>query len=177
MLIAPLVPHPDTPPAAVDRVTAHVTTDKQGAIEVEYYVYGAQTLLVPAFASPVRADELWKTTCFELFFMPAGGEAYLEFNFSPSTQWAAYVFDGYRAGMRNAEALDPEITVAPHDGSIFSLLAEPWPPELVKGPGMIALSAVIEETDGTKSYWALAHPPGKPDFHHPDCFVLELPVA
>src|SRR3546814_3736372 len=32
----------------------------------------------------------------------------------------------------------------------------------------LALSAVIEELDGTKSYWALAHPPGKPDFHHPD---------
>jgi len=23
----------------------------------------------------------------------------------------------------------------------------------------------------------LAHPPGKPDFHHPDCFALELPPA
>lgn len=39
----------------------------------------------------------------------------------------------------------------------------------------IGLSAVIEEMDGTKSYWALAHPAGKPDFHHPDCFTLELP--
>ena len=38
----------------------------------------------------------------------------------------------------------------------------------------IALSAVIEETDGTKSYWALRHPPGAPDFHHPDCFALTL---
>lgn len=38
----------------------------------------------------------------------------------------------------------------------------------------IALSAVIEEKDGTKSYWALRHPPGKPDFHHPDCFALTL---
>ncbi len=38
----------------------------------------------------------------------------------------------------------------------------------------LALSAVIEETDGTKSYWALRHPPGAPDFHHPDCFALTL---
>lgn len=38
----------------------------------------------------------------------------------------------------------------------------------------IALSAVIEEVDGTKSYWALRHPPGPPDFHHPDCFALTL---
>ncbi len=45
-------------------------------------------------------------------------------------------------------------------------------PELL--PVSIALSAVIEETDGTKSYWALRHPPGPPDFHHPDCFALTL---
>ena len=37
------------------------------------------------------------------------------------------------------------------------------------------VSAVIEEADGTKSFWALAHPPGGPDFHHPACFTLELP--
>lgn len=42
--------------------------------------------------------------------------------------------------------------------------------------GKFGLSAVVEETDGTKSYWALRHPPGVPDFHHPDCFALELPA-
>jgi MOSC domain-containing protein YiiM len=41
----------------------------------------------------------------------------------------------------------------------------------------LGLSAVIEETSGRKSCWALAHPPGKPDFHHSDCFVLWLPAA
>ena len=40
----------------------------------------------------------------------------------------------------------------------------------------MGLSAVLEETDGTKSYWALAHPPGAPDFHHPDCFALDIPA-
>ena len=38
----------------------------------------------------------------------------------------------------------------------------------------IGLSAVIEEVGSIKSYWALQHPPGRPDFHHPDCFALEL---
>ena len=47
------------------------------------------------------------------------------------------------------------------------------------GPGewLAAITAVIEEADGTKSYWALRHPAGKPDFHHPDCLALELPAA
>jgi hypothetical protein len=38
----------------------------------------------------------------------------------------------------------------------------------------LALSAVIEETDGHLSYWALAHPAERPDFHHRDGFVLAL---
>jgi hypothetical protein len=38
----------------------------------------------------------------------------------------------------------------------------------------LGLSAMIEETSGSKSYWALAHPPGQPDFHHPDCFAHEF---
>lgn len=40
----------------------------------------------------------------------------------------------------------------------------------------LGMSAVIEEQEGTKSYWALAHPPGKPDFHHPACFAITLPT-
>ena len=48
---------------------------------------------------------------------------------------------------------------------------------LPKGVWRVGFSAVIEERDGTMSYWALAHPPGKPDFHHRDCFALELPAA
>jgi hypothetical protein len=41
----------------------------------------------------------------------------------------------------------------------------------------LGLSAVIEETSGRRSYWALAHPPGKADFHHSDCFAHELSPA
>ena len=37
---------------------------------------------------------------------------------------------------------------------------------------MLGLSAILEEEDGTISYWALAHGAGRPDFHHPACFAL-----
>jgi hypothetical protein len=46
-----------------------------------------------------------------------------------------------------------------------------------KQPGArlsVALSAVIEDNRGMLSYWALKHPPGKPDFHHRDGFALEI---
>ena len=38
----------------------------------------------------------------------------------------------------------------------------------------VALTAVIENDAGELSYLVLAAPAGKPDFHHPDGFTLEL---
>ena len=45
---------------------------------------------------------------------------------------------------------------------------------LTMQPLRLGLSAVIEDDSGKLSYWALKHPSGKPDFHHPDTFVLEI---
>jgi hypothetical protein len=119
----------------------------------------------------VRTDELWRHTCVEAFVRPASGEGYQEFNFSPSTQWAAYRFDCYRDGMRPAP-LEPQVAVR-RTGDGFELSATFDLPD--DGPWRLGLSAVIEAADGSVSYWALAHAAGKPDFHHADCFALELP--
>jgi len=35
-------------------------------------------------------------------------------------------------------------------------------------------AAAIEDDRGRLSYWALEHPPGRPDFHHPESFTMEL---
>ena len=44
-------------------------------------------------------------------------------------------------------------------------------PEL---PAAMALTAVIEETGGVKSYWSLRHSAAAPDFHDPACFIAPL---
>ncbi len=171
-----LTPHPQTPSRAVERVHIQMLGLNARSIEIEFGVSPAHSLLLPQEGEPRRADELWKATCFEAFLKGPASEAYVELNFSPSFAWAAYSFNGYRAGMGPlAVTLDPEIWISPA-GDYFFLSAEfenPFPPD---APLMMGLSAVIEEQDGTKSYWALAHPPeGPPNFHHPACFVLELP--
>jgi hypothetical protein len=160
-----LLPHSDTPPKGVRTVTATISAD--GLI---YSVEGAEALKLPAAAVPERRDGLWATTCFELFLKPAGGDAYREFNFSPSRQWAAYRFTGYREGMEDLPLAAAPVIVREGDRWTVTLSLP------LDGPHLASLTAVIEEADGTKSYWALAHPTGKPDFHHADCFVLELPA-
>ena len=97
---------------------------------------------------------------------------YLEFNFAPSREWAMYSLDGYRSGLRaNTDLSDPRVGISSYHPD-FEFNATIYP-DLSNG-ARLALSAVIEERDGTKSYWALRHPPGAPDFHHPDCFALTL---
>jgi hypothetical protein len=39
----------------------------------------------------------------------------------------------------------------------------------------LSVAAVLEDRRGALSYWALAHPSERPDFHHPHSFVFWLP--
>jgi len=127
---------------------------------------------------PTRTDGLWRHTCFEAFL--GAGEGYYEFNFSPSSQWAAYRFDSYRNGMGAAEIGTPEIEGRSNPDSYTlqaSLELDRLPDLPSEASWRLALSALIEDQNGRKSYWALAHPPGKPDFHHADSFALEFSPA
>lgn len=144
----------------------------KNAVAVTFRVEGGNAVLVPTPVSSLRTDGLWKTTCFELFVRPEGSDGYYEFNFSPSGAWAAYAFEGYRAGRRDLEIDPPEIRRLDCGIAVTVDLSL-----IPQGRWRVSLSAVIEEQNGAKSYWALAHPPGKPDFHHVDCFALELPAA
>jgi hypothetical protein len=108
-------------------------------------------------------DGLWRTTCFEAFV--AAGEGYDEFNLSPSGEFAAYRFSAYRAGMAR---LDTELSVVWSSGRLEATVP------LREDARRLALSAVVEESDGALSYWALRHAPGKPDFHHRDTFALSI---
>jgi hypothetical protein len=129
---------------------------------------------LPGSPGAGRADGLWRTTCFEVFAGLSDG-SYAEFNLSPSKEWAAYGFDGYRKGMRDL-AGSVEVFKVERLGDGLEVCAwlnwTNWP-----GSRRIGLSAVIEGTDGNISYWALAHPSDKPDFHHPDSFALILPPS
>jgi len=175
-----LVRHPASPCDAVTAIT--VDASRRGpTLDLRYAVTGAVAgVRWPARTDGTRADELWKHTCFEAFVRSSGAAAYCEFNLSPSTAWAAYGFSGHRAGMRPLQISSPRIAVQ-NDGARFELRAEldlGGVSDLATDSAWdMALSAVIEETNGRISYWALAHPPGRPDFHHPDCFALRLPPA
>jgi hypothetical protein len=168
-----LIAHPDFPSQAVRGIEVEIAQAASGGLSLTYVVTGDMSAVVlPPKAPPRRTDELWRATCLEAFVRPEPGEAYAEFNFAPSTQWAAYRFTGYRAGMAPLETLPLEVVVHAAAESLELRVSIP-----AAANARLALSAVIEETGGARSYWALAHPPGRPDFHHDAGFALALPAS
>jgi hypothetical protein len=173
--------HPDTPCAAVQRIEVQVLGPARETLELRYVLEGdIARLCIPAEAAPRPADKLWQHTCLEAFVSAMHTEEYYEFNFSPSTEWAIYRFSAYRQGMTVfAHARPPRISVH-RDNAALSLATvidlEPLTAARRSPDLRLALSAVVEDAQHRLSYWALAHPPGKPDFHHADGFALQLPL-
>ena len=174
MAIISLQCHPETPADTVTAITVEYEIQPDGKLWLRYFVdCDLENLVSPSPAEPQRADGLWNTTCFELFLCEPASSNYFEVNFSPSSQWAAYRFDGYRAGMADWETPEPEIGDDASE-THFALEATIALPPSVNGVWEASLSAVVHERGDIKSYWALNHPEGAPDFHHRDCFALKL---
>ena len=170
----PLQAHPAHPAETVSAVTARILGADESWLRLRWRIDGAQSLVVPPFAGKGRADELWQTTCFELFLMPGDGPGYCEFNLSPSERWAAYDFAGLRKGMSERPVeREPQGTM--RLGSSFAIFDAAIPHDVLPTfPAAANFTAVIEEEGEVKSYWALTHPAAKPDFHHAACFTAEL---
>ena len=164
-----LKPHPDFPALAASGVEVEVRREGD-SLMLAYAVRRDERVRWPAPACSARADDLWRASCFELFLMFDDQEHYVEFNFSPSASWAAYAFDGHREGRTPLDIGAPRIERRPDGLAVACDLSG-----LPRGEHQMGLSAVIEEDGGVFSYWALAHPPGAPDFHHAACFAATLP--
>lgn len=171
-----LQPHPASPSSPV-RVGGEAGR-AGGVLTLSFTLVGDLDAVRLPPAGEGRVDELWRETCLEAFVQTEGaGAGYLELNLSPSGQWAAYAFDAYRTGMRDADVRQPMIQrAAVGDSLSFEAELDLSAALEVGVPWRVSLAAVIEESDGAKSYWALAHGGEAPDFHDSAGFVLTLPA-
>jgi len=178
-VVIALSPHPSTP-ASAWTVSALAERTAGNDLRLRYVVAGAlDGLNVPPPGAVRRGDRLWEHTCAEAFVRADGASAYVELNFSPAREWAAYAFTAYRAGgPLAASRLAPRVDVR-REGETLMLearvalsdLSSAYVDAAVLGVG---LSVVTETTDGRCAYWALHHPRAQPDFHHADAFTLRL---
>jgi hypothetical protein len=171
-----LTPHPDFRCSALDTIEVKVMRPSPSVLSLAYRAVGRTAeVFLPPPAEPAPTDELWRTTCFEAFVKPEGGSGYIELNFAPSTRWAAYSFRHYRDGMAPLQIAPPRIEVRRAADTIELDAGLDLAVHLPPGPCRMAITAVIEATDGVRSYWGLAHPGGRPDFHHATGFAGILP--
>ena len=173
-----LVRHPDSSASIADSVAVQLEWQARDRLWLRYHaevLIGDLSIPEP-LEHPERRNFLWRDTCFELFLREPGERRYYEFNFSTSRNWAAYRFNDVRSGQAELPlAKAPDIFLDLSESHCALEVTLILPPALVGAAFDAALGAVIREKAGLITYWALAHPPGKPDFHHPDCFTLELP--
>lgn len=171
--------HPSSPTSAVRGLTASARIGGAGKLAVRFVLDADMSqIALPTLRSPERADELWRHTCFEVFVALPDSDAYVELNFSPSTEWAMYGFVTYRRGMTALEVKrPPRVAVRPMPRGLVleavTHLAE-LPMPQPGSPLRAGAAAVVEEKDGRLTYWALTHPSALPDFHHRLGFVLQV---
>ncbi len=173
-----LLHHPTTHCPQVSSIGVEVTRTSSSSIRFCYRLNAnLARIRLPQRVTQTRRDELWRHTCFEAFVSTPDTSQYVEFNVSPSTEWAIYQFDDYRQGARAVSVSSLQVAVTSRD-DLLTLDAEFDLTSLgfnANQPLQMGISAVIECFDRIISYWAIKHPMPKPDFHHRDGFALLLP--
>ena len=164
-----LLLHPGCAAGSITEIEASIKPTEYGCLAVFVARGDISRIAVPSLDQPGRFDNLWKTTCFEIFWSH-DGTAYREFNLSPSTRWACYDFDAFREGMRDAPAeVAIKIAVSDNELRLEAAISSALPL-----PATVALNAIIKDADGVNRFWALAFQPGAPEFHAEACRALRL---
>ncbi|MDD5268967.1 MAG: DOMON-like domain-containing protein [Methylococcales bacterium] len=170
--------HAGTVTTAMWTVDVNIRPQPQGDLSLSYELTGnLAKIRIPAPQPSIAKDGLWEHTCFEAFTAVEGEPGYHEFNFSPSGQWAAYSFSDYRVRSPWTASQRPAIRFVKSDGHLLLeavIALGDLPRNMANKPLQLGLAAVIEASDGSRSYWALHHPEGRPDFHDRRGFILSL---
>ena len=118
-----------------------------------------------------RKDELWKSTCFELFLKQVDSPLYWELNVSPKGDWNAYLFQ--RSRYPSPPQPDPRWTLVFFHCEPGHLRVQfHFQDELPKN-FQVGITSVLALENQTTEYWALDHCSSRPDFHNEKSFILQ----
>tara|TARA_B100002051_G_scaffold197991_1_gene187881 strand:+ start:487 stop:1020 length:534 start_codon:yes stop_codon:yes gene_type:complete len=150
----------------------------QGILALDYELLAPSDQLIwpGATASPERRDELWQSTCLELFIAQPNEPRYWEINLSPSGDWNVYRLDGYRQVLQAEPSIQHIKLSSQSAADRHQLDARVELPRVLRQVALLeaSLCAVLQHANGSNSYWALCHPGSEADFHARAGFVLEV---
>ncbi|MEK6628066.1 MAG: hypothetical protein AABY53_05525 [Bdellovibrionota bacterium] len=125
-----------------------------------------------------RFHELWKQSCFEVFFRVKNKKKYYEINLSTSKAWNIYEFQSYRepqppVEFQHVKKIEIEIEIG---STLRQLTADVVLDQLDLSQIEISFCAVLQLKGGRSTYWSTKHADLKPNFHHTDSFTIERKI-
>jgi hypothetical protein len=174
-----LLCHPNTPADFIKAIDICYTLLHEGMLWIRYSVdVPVKQFVICLPAKAERTDDLWHSTCFEAFVAIDGSTEYIEFNFTPSSRWAAYQFEDIRKGRTDLSLLAaPKIHLDSRE-DYFALEARVQLPDKWRKKDLnIGVAMVVTEISSKTSYWALNHKKAHPDFHDRSCFIIQVKAA
>lgn len=146
---------------------------KKTQLHVAFWVNDPnQAVLYPStIAEPIRQDELWQHTCFELFIGLKQRDEYREINLAPSGAWQAYAFEEYRYPDSMLPVWANDIVLVDLQRTRYGINAtldlNTWlePYNMTFHDIYVGTTAVIETAEKTH-YFAMQHSGKHADFHN-----------
>jgi hypothetical protein len=119
-----------------------------------------------------RKDDLWKTTCFELFLASKTSKSYSEINVSSSYEYNIYSFTDYRKNMQLENNLSIKNIKKDISSNLLNLTFSIESKNKINIEDLIInITSVVESTNNEIEYWAINHLEDKADFHNLVNFV------
>lgn len=148
-------------------------------LTIHYALIGKiEDIFLPSLSvNPTRKDNLWKSTCLEFFLAVKELPQYWEFNLSPSGDWNVYYMDSYRRiGFREETSIQQLQFERQKRTNVFQLNAAVDLNPIIRVEQIleVGVTAVIQTTEGSETYWALMHPAPEADFHLRESFLLAM---
>jgi len=161
--------HPMEDACSLTFAVGGIVSRTRQELTVRFEVRGelAEISVPPPAEKKERRHNLWRETCFEVFFRRQQEKAYRELNLSPAGHWNAYFFDDCRLGMRqDTEIYDLQSSFRRESSRLeLTLSVDLAGLGMVDSPLQLGLSTVILSNLGV-TYWALSHCGPQPDFHN-----------
>lgn len=134
------------------------------SINAFYKIAGdLSSLILPSKKKSIFANDLWKTTCFELFLFENSSDHYYEFNFSPSHEWCCYEFSSYRNKKCDVSDLRIQIDSDRKKDNYQMTVKLEFPNSITD---YLSSPTAVTQTSKSLNYWAIRHVGDSPDFHH-----------
>ena len=147
-------------------VTADIDVSSNN-LRLRYSIAVTPGLVWPEFTALERKDELWKSTCVELFLSSPDDPSYLEINLSPCGGWNSYSFSSYREGMKT----EPDTELVEFQVDSPGVITASFLIAMLSDPVLFGPATILANKDGSLRYFSTKH--GEtPDFHDRQHHVL-----